>query len=155
MISLMTLALIWSRFWRGEPRHRQSLVGSRCPFCTSLVPSAGSAPPSSWFTHSWVHIKFTRERTHTHTRIHACTHTQTWAWIRNVALWSLQCWKLMKRVLVNRYIYPVAERAQHRAAHAKQKLLQYMCYTHIATIKQGEALHVAQLMTDTDVSSGC
>lgn len=59
MISLMTLALIWSRFWRGEPRHRQSLVGSRCPFCTSLVPSLGSAPPSSWFTHSWVKTKFT------------------------------------------------------------------------------------------------
>lgn len=69
MISLMTLALIWSRFWSGEPRHKQSLFGSKCPFCTSLVPSAGSAAPSSWFTHSWVQTNVhIHQRSHTHTQ---------------------------------------------------------------------------------------
>lgn len=86
MISLMTLALIWSRFWSGEPRHKQSLFGSKCPFCTSLVPSAGSAAPSSWFTHSWVQ---------TNSHIHPWSHTHT-----HGNVFCFKCIKLMRDLYV-------------------------------------------------------
>lgn len=94
MISLMTLALIWSRFWSGEPRHKQSLLGSKCPFCTSLVPSAGSAAPSSWFTHSWV-----QTNSHIQRRSHTYIHTRT----GNVL--CFKCRKLMREIFTNMYIW--------------------------------------------------
>lgn len=92
MISLMTLALIWSRFWSGEPRHKQSLVGSKCPFCTSLVPSAGSAAPSSWFTHSWVQ---------TNLHIHRPSHTHT----HGREMCCFKCRKLMREIITNMCIW--------------------------------------------------
>lgn len=88
MISLMTLALIWSRFWSGDPRHKQSLLGSKCPFCTSLVPSAGSAAPSSWFTHSWV-----QTNSHIHRQSHTYTHGREMCSVSNVESWWEKLWQ--------------------------------------------------------------
>lgn len=93
----MTLALIWSLFWSGEPRHRQSLLGSKCPFCTSLVPSAGSAAPSSWFTHSWV-----QTNSHIHRRSHTYTHTDG-KWARFKC-----CQTLMTEIITNMCIWVLA-----------------------------------------------